>query len=158
MTSQRKRRSFSRGSIAQYWCDWQRTNGEPVPWTSHGWDAGEPACMAGGLYLPGWDEAATASARWNSASGLERCHVVPLYAGGRDEVGNLVLLCESCHTHQPNSKDPEVTYAYMRTRTIWDCYGVGGAVAQTFVDVLRGVSDEEIASATTARMRALSGR
>ena len=29
--------------------------------------------------------------------GTERCHILPIWEGGSDEVGNLHLLCKECH-------------------------------------------------------------
>jgi 5-methylcytosine-specific restriction endonuclease McrA len=39
---------------------------------------------------------------------------VPLYMGGADEVSNMVLMCGECHDAQPDSVNPEDTYAFMR--------------------------------------------
>jgi hypothetical protein len=42
----------------------------------------------------------TTEAEW-SASGLQRCHLVPHAEGGSSDVTNLVLLCTRCHREAP---------------------------------------------------------
>ena len=145
----RKRRSISRGQIARYWIEYEIEQKTIPPWSSHGWDYGEPACMAGGWWKPGWDKPKTATGRWNSSS-LQKCHVVPLFKGGPDDVSNLVLMCENCHAQQPDSTDPEITYAYMRARTLWDCHGIAGAVTKGLLAVAAG-SNLDTATETTLR-------
>lgn len=132
-----KRRSFTRSQIARYWIEWEIEHKTVPPWSSHGWDYGEPACMAGGHWSPKWDTGRTPGSRWNSTS-LQKCHVVPLFKGGSDEVSNIVLMCEACHAHQPDSRDPEVTYAYMRSRTLFDCQGIGGILTMGLMDLAAG--------------------
>lgn len=142
MTS-RKRKSFTRGQIVEYWINWEKQNKRVPPWCSHGWDWGEPACMAGGYWLPKWDERKTLKGRWEN-SGLERCHVIPLVKNGPDELSNLVLMCENCHAMQPDSTDPEVTYAYMRARTLFDCHGVSGVMTKGLLALANGTPLDKI--------------
>lgn len=152
----RKRRSFTRSQIARYWLDWEIEHGTTPPWDSDGWDYGEPACMAGGWWNPNWDAGKKPATRWNSTS-LHKCHIVPLFKDGPDEVSNLVLMCENCHAHQPDSRDPEVTYAYMRERTIWDCKGIGGVVAKGLLEAQSGSNIETVTENTLQRIKALMG-
>jgi len=36
---------------------------------------------------------------------LEAHHIVPLYNGGKDELDNLITLCNDCHHFAPNTKE-----------------------------------------------------
>lgn len=153
----RKRRSFSQHQIAKYWIDWEIEHKTIPPWSSHGWDYGEPACMAGGRFKPEWDNKPTASGRWNS-TGLEKCHIIPLAKGGPDEISNMVLMCENCHAMHPDSTDPEVTYAYMRERTLWDCHGISGVVMQGIIAVSAGEDLNTVTERTIQKARAVNGK
>ena len=150
------RKNISRSSIAEYWAAWERENGKQAPWSSHGWDWGEPACMAGGHWKPGWDNPKTVKVRWNETS-LEKCHIVPLYLGGADEVSNMVLMCSSCHSEHPDSTDPEVTFGYMRARTLFDCLGVGGTLAKGLIGLASGRDADEVVAEALASVQALHG-
>lgn len=152
----RKRRAFSKGQIARYWIDWEIEHKTTPPWSSHGWDWEEPACMAGGWWKPGWDRPNTITTMWNKTS-LQRCHIVPLFKGGPDELGNLVLMCENCHAQQPDSIEPEVTYAYMRARTLWDCLGIAGAVASGLLAVANGTNPNTATEDTLRQVKAAVG-
>ena len=110
-----KRKMPSKGAIADYWMKWETDNKQIPPWGD--WDWGEPACMACTRWLEGWDNPKTITGKWNSTKGLERCHVIPRYLGGTDDVSNLVLMCPKCHQSQPDDLDPEITYMYMRERS-----------------------------------------
>ena len=101
----------TRHKIAKHWLD----SGQ-APWSSHGWDYGEPACMACGWWKEEWDDANTVAKKW-AKSGLTRCHVIPKYMGGKDSCENLVLMCDRCHQGQPDSTRPEDTYKFMRAQT-----------------------------------------
>ena len=61
---------------------------------------------------------------------LERCHIVPVSLGGKDEPSNLVLLCNRCHLDNPNITDPEIMWDWIRAYgvamydTFWDRLGL----------------------------------
>jgi len=114
MSTRQKRKMPTIGDIVDYWMKWETENKEIPPWGS--WDWGEPACMACTRWLESWDQPKSIRAKWNS-TGLERCHVIPRYLGGTDDVSNLVLMCSQCHQNQPDDLDPEITYRYMRERS-----------------------------------------
>ena len=110
--------------IAKYWKD-----SGAAPWSSHGWDYGEPSCMACGWWKEEWDKANTVAKKW-AASELARCHVIPKYMGGKDSPENLVLMCDVCHHRQPDSTDPEDTYKFMRAQTFNPLAMIAGASEQ----------------------------
>jgi 5-methylcytosine-specific restriction endonuclease McrA len=110
-----KRKMPTKGDIVNYWIKWETDKKQIPPWGD--WDWGEPACMACTRWLEGWDDPETIRGKWNSTKGLERCHVIPRYLGGTDDVSNLVLMCPKCHQNQPDDLDPEITYMYMRERS-----------------------------------------
>ena len=113
----RKRKKFSHYAIANYWMCYEQAYAEQAPWSTHGWDWGEPACMACGHWQENWDDKATIVGRWNSA-GLEKCHVIPFTKGYPEQASNMVLMCSVCHLNNPETDDPEIMYAYMRQRTL----------------------------------------
>lgn len=112
--SRSARKMPSKMAIAQYWIQWEMDRRENPPFGFFDW--GEPACMRCGYWDESWDDIEPSEKhpyrRWNFAA-LERCHVVPRYLGGSDEVSNLVLMCHPCHARQPDSQDPGVTFEYM---------------------------------------------
>lgn len=154
--SPRKRRSFTKSQIARYWMDYQIEHGTIPPWDRWGWDYGEPACMAGGWWSTKWDEPDAPATRWNKST-LDKCHVVPLFKGGADEPSNIVLMCENCHAHQPDSTDPSVTYEYMKSRTILDCLGVGGIVASGLLRAAAGLNVDTVTEDTLREVKAAWG-
>ena len=102
-----KRTYRTRLQIARYWMEWEITNGQLAPFASQAWDYDEAACMAcGWAFIP---------ANWNKSS-LERCHIIPRYKGGSDEVDNLVLMCSACHARHPDWLEPEQTFKWMKAR------------------------------------------
>jgi len=113
----RKRKAFSKSVIANYWMCYEQAYGEQAPWSIHGWDWGEPACMACGYWREEWDAKKTVAGRWN-ASTLEKCHVIPFSKGNPEHVSNMVLMCGLCHLNNPHTDDPEIMYAYMRQRNL----------------------------------------
>lgn len=113
----RKRKAFSNYAIANYWMCYEEAYGEQAPWSSHGWDYGEPACMACGYWAQGWDFPTTVRGRWTKAS-LQKCHVIPFSVGKPEHVSNMVLMCDLCHLNNPHSDNPEIMYAYMRQRNL----------------------------------------
>ena len=155
MTKQ-KRKNFSKGQIAQYWIDWSIEHKKIPPWDEYGWDSGEPSCMACGYWQEEWDAKRTVKARWESTD-LERCHIVPLFLGGADELANLVLMCKRCHQEQPDSKDPDVTYAYMKARTIWDGMGATPALMAALMALGNGATPEDATRVAVAKAEALLG-
>lgn len=44
---------------------------------------------------------------------LHRCHIIPSSLG-RDSADNLVLLCKRCHEENPNVKDPEIMWDWLK--------------------------------------------
>lgn len=120
--SRQQRTMPTRHAVARYWLERKE-----APWSSHGWDYGEPACMACSWWKEEWDEESTIPQKW-AASGLNRCHIVPRYMGGSDLCENLVLMCDVCHSGQPDSLDPLETFAYMRS--------IPGRMAAGFAELL----------------------
>ncbi|MCL2094987.1 HNH endonuclease [Candidatus Saccharibacteria bacterium] len=45
---------------------------------------------------------------------LQRCHIVPVSLGGKDEPANLVLLCKRCHEEGPNVTDVDIMWDWIR--------------------------------------------
>lgn len=41
---------------------------------------------------------------------LEAHHIIPLYAGGTDELSNMITLCSDCHHFAPNNKEQFENY------------------------------------------------
>jgi hypothetical protein len=156
MANKTARKAFTKGQIAQYWIDWQIEHRRVPPWDRWGWDWGEPSCMACGYWQQSWDKGRTIKSRWER-SDLQKCHVVPLYLGGADELSNLVLMCKRCHDPQPNDRDPEVTYAYMRARNLWDGMGIGGALTSGLLAMSGGASVEEATALAVADAKTLLG-
>lgn len=115
-----KRSMPSKAQIVRYWIQWEKDHGTVPPWGD--WDWGEPACMACGWWREGWGNAqgrrSDSPSLWRDVE-LERCHVVPRYMGGSDDVSNLVIMCSRCHASHLDSADPNVTYDYMRGRAAW---------------------------------------
>jgi len=75
-------------------------------------DLGEPDCFACGWW-PGWLEGPDIEGSlkhiWSkSASGLERCHLVPRDKEGSNDPENIVLLCKPCHLAAPDCINPDV--------------------------------------------------
>jgi len=147
-----QRKNFTRSAIARYWLDFQIKNKKLPPWDKSGWDPGEPACMACGWWQKSWDAGKTMTARWTSAIGLEKCHIVPLYLGGADELSNLVLMCGICHHAQPDSKDPQRTFNFMKDRTLLDRIS-GTALVTGFQALEAGKSVEEAARLALKKMQ-----
>ena len=105
-------------AIAMHWAEWEMDHGRLAPWAAGFWDHCEPSCMACGL-AHGDPDAEPSFGAWD-ATGLERCHIIPRSSNGLDVESNLVLMCKPCHNAQPQSDDPEVTYRWMRERTVID--------------------------------------
>lgn len=109
----------SRAAIVRYWMKREATAGKVGPW---GWiDWGEPCCWACGYFAASWrphdshkhQESDIANC-WDSATGLERAHIVARSSHGLDHCGNLVLLCVKCHELSPDCGRAEVMYEWMR--------------------------------------------
>jgi hypothetical protein len=49
-------------------------------------------------------------------TGLDIAHVVPVAAGGTDDVENLVILCRPCHETAPNTTSPDVFFSWLGRR------------------------------------------
>ena len=145
-----KRKNFAHSSIVKYWCDYIVEHGE-LPWGSF-IDRGEPNCFACGLFFPTngveckyWSmdqecKHADSAVHWNEWK-LERCHVVPLFLGGADEICNIVLMCSTCHDAHPDSQNPQDTYLWMRTRPSARV-GQMRAVAEQVL-ALEGLTDQQ---------------
>ena len=131
--SARKRKAFSKYAIANYWMCYEQAYGEQAPWSSNGWDWGEPACMACGHWREEWDSKKTVAGRWN-VSTLEKCHVIPFSKGNAEHVSNMVLMCGVCHLNNPHTDDPEIMYAYMRQRNLFS------HIPHTFIQGLQSIA------------------
>jgi hypothetical protein len=117
------RRRYRKSDIARHWYLLEQ-DAKSLPWLSFdNWF--EPQCFAchsesGSSYCEYWDSNRECThsdplRHWD-LSRLEKCHVVPVYLGGPDELQNIVLMCGWCHREQPDDPDPEVTYQWMRWR------------------------------------------
>jgi hypothetical protein len=145
-----KRKLFAHAVIARYWRDYQTEHGK-VPW-GFMYDWGEPICFScQHVYLLGGSECkywqagmeckhADPITHWNK-SGLEKCHVVPLYMGGADEPSNIVLMCSRCHDAQPDNVDPQVTYDWM---AVQPCTFVAKVKSAVDMAIVSGGSREDI--------------
>ena len=49
---------------------------------------------------------------------LERCHIIPNSLGGPDEPSNYVLLCNDCHLENPNVKDSNEMWNWIRRTSV----------------------------------------
>ena len=47
---------------------------------------------------------------------LQRCHIVPKSAGGSNENSNIFLMCEPCHSDNPDTVYPEFFFLYVKNR------------------------------------------
>lgn len=77
-----------------------------------------------------WSEAETHCWRCGCEKNLQRCHIIPDPLGGKDEPGNIVLLCSRCHAEGPNVTDPEIMWDWIRAygvpfyETFWNIRGM----------------------------------
>ena len=55
---------------------------------------------------------------------LEKCHIIPASLGGKNEVSNLVLLCNRCHIENPNVADSEIMWDWLKAykTTFYDTF------------------------------------
>lgn len=99
-----KRKSFQKSVIASQY--FSKSDSSKVQ-INHHYDSGEPFCMACGYYRNpekvDKKEHERTYTCWNRAEFLEKCHIIPLALGGEDDIGNLILLCESCHKESPDT-------------------------------------------------------
>tara|TARA_R100000664_G_C2734931_1_gene124589 strand:+ start:564 stop:1163 length:600 start_codon:yes stop_codon:yes gene_type:complete len=49
---------------------------------------------------------------WNRAEFLVRAHVIPKALNGTDQNGNIILLCKTCHSHNPHSSSVKIYQAW----------------------------------------------
>ena len=148
------RKSFSKWAIASHWIEWEKKYQVAPPFGFFDW--GEPSCMACGKWREEWDEPKTLSGRWNRAT-LQKCHVVPLYMDGADDPSNMVLMCDQCHAQQPDSRDPEITYQYMRKRTLLEGYGLAGMALAVQAAAASGANYAEMKEIAIAKTSAAVG-
>ena len=47
---------------------------------------------------------------------LNRCHIIPKSLGGEDLPSNMVLLCVQCHRENPNIKDVDLYWDWLKSR------------------------------------------
>ena len=47
---------------------------------------------------------------------LQRCHIVPHSCGGSEDNNNLFLMCEHCHSENPDTVFEDIFYSYVRNR------------------------------------------
>lgn len=85
-------------------------------------DWGEPECWACGkpfLKIPDYEnklKSCGLDSIWDDKyikSNLQRCHIVAKQLGGGDSVENLFLMCEDCHFESPDTKYPQVFFAWV---------------------------------------------
>ena len=65
-----------------------------------------------------WSEADSHCWRCGCEKNLERCHIVPYSLGGIDSPKNLVLLCKRCHAENPNVKDKEIMWDWIKAHKV----------------------------------------
>ena len=71
-------------------------------------DIGEPECWACGKQAIGSledEKQQSIIGIWNSAKGLERCHILSKQFGEQDEEQYYFLMCSKCHFDSPDTKD-----------------------------------------------------
>ena len=68
-----------------------------------------------------WSEAETHCWRCGCEKNLQRCHIIPHALDGKDEPGNIVLLCSRCHADGPNMTDPEIMWDWIRAYGVAFC-------------------------------------
>ncbi|MDB4894406.1 MAG: restriction endonuclease [Firmicutes bacterium] len=78
-------------------------------------DINLPVCWACHTGVP-FDPSAEGAARWDTARGLDRHHIVPESLGGTADARNLFLICPACHAQAPTTDTPEIFYAWLETR------------------------------------------
>lgn len=82
------------------------------------YDCGEPRCWACGEVIEDvyarsdYEEVLNTDVAkiWDFKevrSKLNRCHIVPKSAGGKNEPGNLFLMCENCHLESPDTENEQ---------------------------------------------------
>jgi len=103
-----------------------------------------------------WLEAHTHCWRCGCEKNLQRCHIIPHALGGKDEPGNIVLLCSRCHADGPNVTDTDVMWDWIRAYaiafydTFWSIRGMqeykfiyGKSVMDEMREILRIASISE---------------
>lgn len=66
-----------------------------------------PLCFACGVEFGGGKNNDVYT-RYDKATGIQRCHIIPESLGGKAEPNNLILLCSSCHRESPNVNDGDI--------------------------------------------------
>ena len=100
--------------IARYW--WDKDKTEEVPWNSCIIDWGEPCCFACGEWSWTRNEKNLGKVEAWDSSNLDRAHIIPDSLGGSIEVSNFLLLCKDCHKQAPNTKSPELMFAWVKNK------------------------------------------
>jgi len=67
-----------------------------------------------------WSEAKSHCWRCGCKKMLDRCHIVPYSLKGTDSPDNLVLLCKRCHAENPNVKDKEIMWDWIKAYRVPD--------------------------------------
>jgi len=77
---------------------------------------------------PSWNDATTHCWICGYESSLERCHIIPDALGGQPVVSNLILLCKSCHSSNPETvfEDDYWNWFDSRVRDITSGMNLGG--------------------------------
>lgn len=61
-----------------------------------------------------WVDAHIYCWRCGTASGFQRCHIVPRSLGGTDGPENTICLCPRCHDQAPDVADPEFMWKWVK--------------------------------------------
>ena len=75
------------------------------------WMGREDECV---INLDDWDDAHRCCWRCSEKASLHKCHIIPDALGGKDELSNLVLLCNRCHEENPNCNDSQFMWKWIQ--------------------------------------------
>lgn len=88
---------------------------------------------------------------------LEKCHIIPHALGGKDDISNLILLCNRCHKEAPNSNDEKYIWKWIKASRaefydiFWAKKGLDEyerIYNEKITDCLKKVNAKQIKSAT----------
>jgi uncharacterized protein len=57
--------------------------------------------------------------KWDSATALQRAHIIAHSLGGDSTPSNLVLLCAACHRDAPMTNDPAIMFRWIEKREVF---------------------------------------
>lgn len=105
MDIERKRKNVSAKAINEYW------KGEIEGESGGLWES-KIGCLSYEVILEDSGECCYACGRRGST---QKCHILPYSLGGDEAPCNMFLLCYRCHSKNPDTKYPELFYAYVKS-------------------------------------------